>query len=212
MPGAGKTTVTYALHARERTAGRATKLLVVAPLSAFSAWEDEVSEVLDPPLRVTRWRAGDLPEADVVLVNYQRLPSAIGSLTDLMLRHSTHLVVDEAHRAKRGASGEWGKALLAIAPFATRRDVLTGTPAPNLPRDLVAILDILWPGNVARGAMPTAALKNDPTQADMRALSTLIAPLYVRTTKNELGLRDPILTIDFVAMGPLQQQILQRHA
>jgi len=207
VPGAGKTTVTYALHARERAAGRASKLLVIAPLSAFGAWEGEVSEVLDPPLRVARWRGGGVPDTDVVLVNYQRLPSAIGPLTDLMLRHRTHLIVDEAHRAKRGASGEWGRALLALAPFAARRDALTGTPAPNQPRDLVSIFDILWPGNVARAAMPPAAFRNDPTQADMQILNGVIAPLYVRTTKNELALRDPIITLDPVSMGELQQQI-----
>jgi SNF2 family DNA or RNA helicase len=216
VPGAGKTTVTYALHARERAAGRATKLLVIAPLSAFGAWEDEVSMVLDPPLRVARWRGGGVPDADVILVNYQRLPSAVGPLTDIMLGERIHLVVDEAHRAKRGASGEWGRALLAIAPFATRRDVLTGTPAPNQPRDLVSIFDILWPGNVARGAMPPAALRNDPTQADMQVLNTVISPLYVRTTKNELDLNDPIITLDPVRMGDLQQQIydamLDRYA
>jgi SNF2 family DNA or RNA helicase len=207
VPGAGKTTVTYALHARERAAGRATKLLVIAPLSAFSAWEDEVGEVLDPPLRVARWRGGSVPDTDVILVNYQRLPSAVGPLTDMMLRNRTHLVVDEAHRAKRGASGEWGRALLAIAPFATRRDVLTGTPAPNQPRDLVSIFDVLWPGNVARGAMPPAVFRNDPTQADMQVLNRVISPLYVRTTKNELGLRNPIISLDPVRMGDLQQQI-----
>jgi SNF2 family DNA or RNA helicase len=207
VPGAGKTTVTYVLHARERAAGRADKLLVVAPLSAFGAWEDEVTEVLDPPLRVARWRGADVPDADVILVNYQRLPSAVGALTDLMIRRRTHLVVDEAHRAKRGAMGEWGRALLAIAPFAARRDVLTGTPAPNHPRDLVSILDILWPGNVARNAIPRGVLRNDPTQAEMQNLSRIIAPLYVRTTKNELRLPDLNIYLDSVPLGNLQQQI-----
>jgi SNF2 family DNA or RNA helicase len=216
VPGAGKTTVTYAIHARERAAGRVEKLLVVAPLSAFSAWEDEVSEVLDPPLRVARFRGVEVPDADVILVNYQRLPSAVGSLTNLMIRRQTHLVVDEAHRAKRGAAGEWGRALLALAPFAARRDVLTGTPAPNHPRDLASILEIFWPGNVVRRAIPPGALRNDPTQTDMQALNRAIAPLYVRTTKNELGLVDPIISLDPVPMGDLQQQIydalLDRYA
>lgn len=61
VPGAGKTTVTYALHARERRSGRATKLVVIAPLSAFGAWEEDVSTVLDPPLSVGRWREDRSP-------------------------------------------------------------------------------------------------------------------------------------------------------
>ncbi len=216
VPGAGKTTVTYALHARERSAGRATKLVVVAPLSAFSAWEEDVAEVLDPPLTVGRWRGGPLPDTDVVLVNYQRVPAAVDPLMALMLRHPTHLVVDEAHRAKRGAAGEWGRALLSLAPFAARRDILTGTPAPNQPRDLLAVLDIVWPGGVARRAVPPAVVRNDPTDADMRTLNSVVAPLYVRTTKNELGLRDPRIVLDPVPMGELQTQIydalLDRYA
>lgn len=216
VPGAGKTTVTYALHARERSAGRAAKLVVVAPLSAFSAWEEDVSEVLDPPLSVGRWRGGPLPDTDVVLVNYQRVPAAVSPLIALMLQHPTHLVVDEAHRAKRGAAGEWGRALLSLAPFAARRDVLTGTPAPNQPRDLLAVLDIVWPGGVARRAVPPAVVRNDPSDADMRTLNSVVAPLYVRTTKNELGLRDPHVVLDPVPMGEIQAQIydalLDRYA
>lgn len=216
VPGAGKTTVTYALHARERSAGRATKLVVVAPLSAFSAWEEDLSEVLDPPLSIGRWRGGPLPDSDIVLVNYQRVPAALDPLMAFMLRHPTHLVVDEAHRAKRGAAGEWGRALLSLAPFAARRDVLTGTPAPNQPRDLLAVLDIVWPGGIARRAVPPAILRNDPTDADMRMLNDVVAPLYVRTTKNELGLHDPRIVLDQVPMGELQAQIydalLDRYA
>lgn len=207
VPGSGKTTVTYALHARERAAGRATKLLVIAPLSAFAAWIEDSEAVLDPPLSVERWAGGNLPDSDVILVNYQRLPSAVGPLTELLMRHPTHMVLDEAHRAKRGAVGEWGRALLALAPFAARRDILTGTPAPNQPRDLVSLLDILWPGGAAARMIPPVALRTDPSDNAMRDLNTVIAPLYVRTTKNELGLRDPQMDLVSVPMGDLQQQI-----
>ncbi|MDN4473463.1 DEAD/DEAH box helicase [Demequina zhanjiangensis] len=207
VPGAGKTTVTYALHARERREGRATKLLVIAPLSAFNAWEEDAETVLDPPLSVGRWRGGALPDTDVILVNYQRVTASASLLLAMMLRHRTHLVVDEAHRAKRGAAGEWGRAILSIAPFASRRDVLTGTPAPNQPRDLLAVLDIAWPGGIVRRAVPPAALRSDPSDADMHGLNGAVAPLYVRTTKNELGLRDPRIVLEPVPMGGLQQQI-----
>lgn len=207
VPGAGKTTVTYALHARERRSARATKLVVIAPLSAFGAWEEDVSTVLDPPLSVGRWRGGSLPDTDVILINYQRVAAAASLLLKLMLQYRTHLVIDEAHRAKRGATGEWGRAILGLAPFAERRDVLTGTPAPNQPRDLLAVLDIAWPGGIVRRSVPPAVLRTDPSDADMRSLNGVVAPLYVRTTKNELGLRDPRIVLDPVPMGDLQQQI-----
>lgn len=207
VPGSGKTTVTYVLHARERAAGRAVKLLVIAPLSAFDAWESDAKDVFDPPLTVARWRGGNAPDSDVILINYQRLARASSSVIDLLAQYPTHLVLDEAHRAKRGALGEWGRALLALAPFATRRDILTGTPAPNHPRDLAAILDILWPGGAVSRMLPAAALRTDPPQSAMRDVNSVIAPLYARTTKSELGLTDPAISLDIVPMGHLQQQI-----
>ncbi|MCV7311908.1 DEAD/DEAH box helicase [Mycobacterium paraffinicum] len=216
VPGSGKTTVAYVLHARERAAGRCTRLLVIAPLSAFGAWEEDAAEVLDPPLTIGRFSNGPVPDTDVVLVNYHRLPTALPDLTNMLLQNRTHLVLDEAHRAKRGMVGEWGSAVLSLAPFAIRRDVLTGTPAPNHPRDLATILDILWPGGVARQMLPPAALRNDPPPNAMRDMNRIIAPLYARTTKVELGLRDPIIIIDRVPMTELQQDIydamLSRYA
>lgn len=216
VPGSGKTTVTYALHARERAAGRCTKLVVIAPLSAFGAWEEDAIEVLTPPLTVGRASQNGMPDTDVILINYQRLPTSLADLTNLLLQHPTHLVLDEAHRAKRGLMGEWGRAVLALAPFAVRRDVLTGTPAPNQPRDLAVILDMLWPGGAARQMLPPAALRNDPPPNALRDMNRVIAPLYARTTKVELGLRDPVITIDHVEMTELQQAIydamLSRYA
>lgn len=216
VPGSGKTTVTYALHARERAIGRCSRLLVVAPLSAFGAWEEDAIEVFDRPLTVGRLRDYRIPDTDVVLVNYQRLPAALPNLINMFLQHPTHLVLDEAHRAKRGMSGEWGRAAFSLAPFAVRRDVLTGTPAPNHPRDLATILDLLWPGGSARQILPPAVLRNDPPASAMRDMNITISPLYARTTKVELGLRDPLITIDRVPTTELQQSIydamLNRYA
>lgn len=207
VPGAGKTTVTYAIHAQAAAANEINKLLVVAPLSAFGAWEEDAVATLDPAPTVRRY-VNHVPDADVVLINYQRLKSAAPSLVRWMLENRVHLVVDEAHRAKRGATGEWGGVLLDLAPLAVRRDILTGTPAPNHPRDLRALLEILWPATPASD-LPGDAMRPDPTDAGMTALTRQIAPLYVRTTKDELGLRPPEICLLPVEMGELQRQIYE---
>lgn len=217
VPGAGKTTVTLALHLRERAAGRVDRLLVVGPLSAFEAWEEETSAIVDPSLTTTRWVGRLERDADVVIINYQRLANAIPDLTAWMGDRKVHLVVDEAHRAKRGTLGEWGRALMALAPLAARRDILTGTPAPNHPKDLVALLDILWPGGMASRTVPRAALATEPSTASMVAMNRHISPLYVRTTKDDLQL-PPVTYVPVppIAMGPLQKDIydamLRRYA
>lgn len=207
VPGAGKTTVAYVLHAAERARGRVDRMLVVCPISAFDAWEHEVGRVLAPPLAVARWRSGPVPHADVVLTNYQRLPGSLEALSDWMAVQRVHLVIDEAHRAKRGTIGEWGRTLLALAPLARRRDVLTGTPAPNHPRDVVALLDLLWPSGAASQRLPGDAFKVDPPLAAMSELNAAVRPLFVRTKKVELQLPPVEFNPVVVAAGALQREI-----
>ncbi len=48
VPGAGKTTVAYAVYEAERERRGIRRLLVVAPLSAFDAWLTEAEECLSP--------------------------------------------------------------------------------------------------------------------------------------------------------------------
>lgn len=206
VPGAGKTTVAYALHAAERARQRVDRLLVVAPLSAFGAWEEDAA-VLEPTPTVARWTTGPTPAADVVLLNYQRLTSLLPAIAGTLSVDRTHLIVDEAHRAKRGALGEWGRALLAVAPLAARRDILTGTPAPNHPRDLAALLDVVWPGGGASARLPRAALRADPHPVAMSLVNDAIRPLYARTTKTELDLPPARVVSVPVDMGPLQRDI-----
>lgn len=217
VPGAGKTTVTLAVHLRERAAGTIDRMLVVGPISSFEAWEEEASSIIDPPLTTTRLAGRLERDADIVIVNYQRLRNALPELMRWMQDHRVHLVVDEAHRAKRGSLGEWGRALLTLAPLAARRDILTGTPAPNHPKDLIALLDILWPGGMATKSAPRAALATEPTTEAMQAIGAFIKPLYVRTTKHDLDLPPVVYpTVPPIPMGQLQQNIydamLRRYA
>ena len=216
VPGSGKTTVAYAAHAVEQARGHVDKLLVVSPLSAFGAWEEDAAAVLSPAPSIARMRGADVPNADVILINYQRLPGALERLISWASKHKVHLVVDEAHRAKRGVGGEWGRALLALAPYVRRRDVLTGTPAPNHPRDLLFLLNFLWPSGRAASRVPDWAFAREPVPRAMRAIQEAIAPLFVRTTKSELGIPEPVVRRVVLDMNPLQQSIydalLNRYA
>lgn len=207
VPGAGKTTVELAVYESERRAGRVERLLVVAPLSAFDAWMKDSAACLDPPPVVHRYTGGTFPaSAELVLVTYQRLVSAYDHIAMWVQAHPTLVVLDEAHRMKRGHDGEWGKACLDLAFLAARRDVLTGTPAPQHPSDLAAILDFVWPGQAQR-VLPPAALVPQPTAAAVAQVTPAIAPLFVRTTKHELELREPSKHIIKVPLKGLQQQI-----
>ena len=64
----------------------------------------------------------------------------------------------KAHRMKAGRSGTHGTACLDLAFGANRRDILTGTPAPQAPGDFVALVDFLWPGQAHR-LLPALGLR-----------------------------------------------------
>jgi superfamily II DNA or RNA helicase len=207
VPGAGKTTVEFALYEAERTAGRVQRLLVVAPLSAFDSWIQDAAVCFDVPPSVHRYAGGAIPAGvEVLLINYQRLSSSYDTISAWVQDKPTLVVLDEAHRMKRGRDGEWGTACLDLSFLAARRDVLTGTPAPQHPSDLAAILDFIWPGQALR-VLPSDALLPSPSPASVGAVTPAIAPLFVRTTKNELHLREPIKRVITVALEGLQKEI-----
>jgi len=207
VPGAGKTTVELAVYQAERDAGRVHQLLVVAPLSAFDAWMVDSADCLSPAPPLHRFDGGTIPhDTELLLVNYQRLAGSYSQIAAFVARAPTLVVLDEAHRMKRGRDGEWGTACLDLAFLATRRDVLSGTPAPQHPSDMLAILDFLWPGQ-ARQVMPGAALATVPPPSAITLVSDAIRPLFVRTTKHELNLREPIKRVIPVELTGLHQQI-----
>jgi len=206
VPGSGKTTVTYAVYEAERIRGRVDRLLVVAPLSAFDAWFEESIASLSPPPIIGRFEDRIPTAAEVVLINYQRLASRYREIAEWVARHRCHVVLDEAHRMKRGREGEWGTACLNLSQIAVRRDILTGTPAPQHPSDFVALLNFLWPHRATR-IMPAAALVPIPRDGAMTEVSRRLDPFFVRTRKDELGLEPPELRVELVEMKPIQAEI-----
>jgi hypothetical protein len=210
VPGAGKTTVAYAVYDAERAAGRVEQMLVVAPLSAFDAWTTEVLVCFpaeDQPV-VAPFIEEAPYDVEVLIVNYHRLGGRYESLARWVQQRPTLVLLDEAHRMKRGWDGAFGSACLSIAFLAARRDILTGTPAPQSPGDLVALLDYLWPGQ-ARRVLPTAALATPPPRDAGHLVASAISPLFARTRKSELGLTAPQLNVREVDPDPLQAQIYQ---
>jgi SNF2 family DNA or RNA helicase len=205
VPGSGKTTVALAAYELLRQRGRVRQMLIVAPLSAFEAWFEEIDACFGEPPRIALFRQRSAA-TEVALINYQRLASSYQQLAHWISQAPTHLVLDEAHRMKRGRNGEWGAACLDLALLAARRDLLTGTPAPQHPSDLIALLDFQWPQQ-ARRILPAQALVAEPTQEAMRELSDRMRPLFARTHKDELGLDPPVLRIEMAEMKPLQREI-----
>lgn len=200
VPGAGKTRVALADFAVRRTSAEVSRALVVCPKSAFESWQAEALECPES-IRVDVFAEAGPVATDILLVNYERLPSAEAALIGWLRAAPSLLVLDEAHRTKLGPAGAWGASSLALAPFAARRLILTGTPAPNGAQDLENLFGFVWPG---RGRLNVSrALAG----ADLREASALLKPLFVRTTKGELGLPAVDVRLRFLPLPPLHREL-----
>ncbi|MCH8268973.1 MAG: DNA helicase, partial [Acidobacteria bacterium] len=209
VPGAGKTSVAYAIYEAERLAERVSQLLVIAPLSAFPSWMEEIEVCFEEIPLIARFDGGRIASrVEILLVNYHRLAASYEDIAKWAARAPTHLVLDEAHRMKRGWEGQWGSACLNLAFLAQRRDILTGTPAPQSPGDLQALLNFLWPNQARRIIPPDALAPSLPPDADQRIVEA-IRPLFVRTTKHELQLRPPDYSALWVPLAGLHEKIYQ---
>lgn len=207
VPGSGKTAVTLAIYEAERSRGRVEQLLVIAPLSAFGSWDDEVAEWLEPAPKLERYQSGAVPSgSEIVVANYHRLASNYDELARWVSSKPTMVVLDEAHRMKKGWQGEHGRACLSLAYRAVRRDILTGTPAPQGPRDFLALIDFIWPNQAVR-VLPRAALVAHPPDDAMPQVASAIGPLFVRTNKKDLDLPEVRFQSIELDLEPLHAQI-----
>ena len=188
VPGAGKTTVTLALHLLTRLEDQ--KLIVVSPKSAFPAWREVVDDcicdsapewVKEPFCILTGGSesvsTGLRTDRSRYVINYEQLLIVPDLFSSFLAQNRVHLVLDESHRMKGGLNVRRGVVLLNSASLPVRRDILSGTPMPQSPVDLQAQLDFLWPGTglglqIDTGYSPRSVIGN----------------LYVRTTKADLGL------------------------
>lgn len=207
VPGAGKTTVTLALHLLTRTTE--TRFFVVGPKASFPAWQGVVEECIEDSATAEVREQFSLLEGDMVdnesilrsgatrfLMSYDLMVRQQSMLASFFTRVPVHLVLDEAHRMKAGLASQRGAFLLSVAPMMLRRDILTGTPMPQGPDDLSSQLKFLWPGQGLENRIVAGESPRD-----------VLGELYVRTTKSELGLPKVRRHYFDVSMRPGQQAL-----
>lgn len=202
VPGAGKTTVTLALHLLSSSS--VPFLLVVAPLNAFLSWKEVIGECLQD----TREDGAEQhefvvlrPGADLshlastghrlFITSYETLTRIEQAAVSFLSQNPVHLVLDESHKIKSGFGSLRGASALRVASLAARRDILTGTPMPQSPSDLQSQLDFLWPG---------AGLGDRISQGESPRL--VLGDRYIRTTKSDLNLPGRTPTFINVPMNP----------
>ncbi|MBT0770768.1 DEAD/DEAH box helicase [Kineosporia sp. J2-2] len=203
VPGAGKTRVALAVFAAMRQKGDAERLLVICPKSAYETWQYEAGVCFAQPLRTTILAGTVNSTAELLVVNYERLARSRAALSAWLQARPSMIILDEAHRMKLGSSGAYGAACLALGPLANRRLILTGTPAPNGAQDLESLLSFVWPG---RGKQ---VVSNAVAGGNLAYASSVLRPMFTRTTKAELGLPPVSTKIRYVDLPKLHREIYE---
>jgi len=202
--GLGKTlqTIAFLAHLKFNLAISGPHL-VVAPLSVLSSWMSELKRFC-PLLRAVKLHSGDPEERkrliqalsaspdnfDVVVTTYEMAKSP--QVTNALSSRTwwRYLVVDEGHIIKNESS----LISQALRKFHFAHALLlTGTPLQNNLHELWAILNFLHPTIFPTSTAPffdsAFNLGSSVMQVDnekLAAASTLLRPLMLRRTKNEV--------------------------
>lgn len=161
VPGAGKTTVALALSSLLNY----KHSIIVTPNKPImdSAWRKDMKECLtDFNFHNTFVIEGDSKKIENTLkqlgesggfglITYSQIPKVVTQLKNFMLNFNTHLILDESHHMKGAVAERFnqrskqGLAVLELAIYAHRRDILTGTPMPQGEYDIASQFEFLYP-------------------------------------------------------------------
>ena len=197
VPGAGKTTEALAYFFINCSS--LDRLLVVAPKNAFSAWDEQLDSCISENTdHFTRLRGGEIAIRELLqnnprfmIITYDQLPRVKDLICTLLSEGNVYMFLDESHRIKGGKQVKRAEAILDIAHLPKRKLVMSGTPMPQSPKDLVSQFLFLYPTK----------------DVDEDTVINLIQPIYVRTTKGQLNIPEVKHIVKTVKMDTLQREI-----
>lgn len=197
VPGAGKTTEALAYFFCN--AKPEDHLIVVGPLSAMGAWEEQLRDCCpNSGYSFVRLRGGaknvdrilrDSPR--FMLISYGQFATVSGLVKEFLTYHSVVMFLDESHRIKSGRSGVSPQEILNISCLPEKKLIMSGTPCPQSISDLIPQFEFLYPDK-------------HPTEEN---ITDLLKPVYVRTTKGQLGIPPIKHKRVILDMSPLQSEI-----
>ncbi|MGF9911559.1 DEAD/DEAH box helicase [Paenibacillus ehimensis] len=196
VPGAGKTTEALAYYYYKKNNN--SVLFIVAPKNAFAAWDEQLSICKPDAPPFVRLTGGEraiefaLKKAPKhMIITYQQLPRVVKLISNYLSGKQVIMFLDESHRIKSGEDIVTGKAILSLSHLPTEKLIMSGTPMPNSPHDLIAQFNFLYP----------------EIDVDEESVLDTIRSIYVRTTKAELGLREPKYKIVTIPMSTSQRRL-----
>lgn len=196
VPGAGKTTEALATFACRSTPG--DRLLVIAPKNAFAAWDEQLDLCLPGAGQFVRLRKGDKIPSQLridprfMIIGYQQLARVKGLISEHLVGRRVHVFLDESHRIK-GRNNISTDAVLGFSHLPVSKLVMSGTPMPQAPSDLLPQFNFLFP----------------EIKVGEESVIDLVKPIYVRTNKTELCLPPVTRLRKSIPMDPLQARLYE---
>ena len=222
VPGSGKTTIALAAFSKLKSSAVVNTLVVIGPRASFAPWENEFRECLGTSgsvVRITgnkvdRVRAwGRAEDADLVLLNYHIAANDRAKLADLLKLTDTMLLLDESHHVKNIKEGKWTSAVRAVAPFAKKRVIMSGTPTPNSVLDIWSQFSFLYPTEGPLGTKEQFIFRvASDSEEDREEVRRTVWPLFWRIKKKDLSLPRPKITTIRVHGGEAQTAIYRALA
>ena len=182
VPGAGKTTEALAFF--YSTAEPTDKLLVVAPINAFGSWDEQLQECTkNCSLSFVRLTGGTdniarrlLENHRFLLINYEALRNfqTQAEVCQHLKRDSgVYVFLDESHKIKNEKTSQ-AEAIRLIQAYPKAKLIMSGTPMPQGPKDLLPQYRFLFP---------------DESVTENTVIGKFQS-IYVRTTAHRLGIKD----------------------
>ena len=126
-------------------ATRPDNVLVICPASLKINWQRELERWLVPEYTIGIASSDDLPDTDIVIINYDILTkNAAALIKRCNTRPIALAVADEAHYVKN-PKAQRSKVAVGLLALAERRVLLTGTPIVNRPKELFNLIQVLDP-------------------------------------------------------------------
>jgi len=221
VPGSGKTTTALSVYAVLRRQAVVDRLFVIGPASSFAPWENEFEKTFGRSSSSVRLvgtshqrvrHLRNLEGVDLILCTYQMAYRERENLLHLLSTARYLLILDEAHHVKNINLGPWARTVLDLAPYAERRMILTGTPAPHALEDIWSQFTFLWPSQCLLGNRTQFEQRLALPGTAVDRLKTDLKPFFVRTKKSDLKLPDPIAVltrIPYIDIPPRQRVIIR---
>lgn len=80
-----------------------------------------------------------------MLITYDQLPRVKKLISSLLAEGNIYMFLDESHRIKGGKRAKRAEAILDIAHLPKKKLVMSGTPMPQSPKDLIPQFLFLYP-------------------------------------------------------------------